>query len=182
MELKEKNIVLKDGTACVLRSPDEQDAEDMIEYLRITSGETPFMVRYPEEVKITLEEEKELLKNCLSSKENIMIAAFVNGELAGNAGLNCVKNHIKLRHRAAFGISIKKRFWNNGIGNALIKEILLKAKEMGYEQIELGVYSENTKAQALYKKYGFEVWGTIKNACKLKDGTYFDEIVMGRAL
>ena len=53
---------------------------------------------------------------------------------------------------------------------------------MGYEQIELGVYSDNVKAQSLYKKHGFEVWGSVKNAYKLKDGTYRDEIMMGRRL
>ena len=53
---------------------------------------------------------------------------------------------------------------------------------MGYEQIELGVFSDNEKAKALYKKYGFEVWGNTKNAFKLKDGTYRDEIMMGRMI
>jgi len=35
-----KKIELKDGTTCILRSPDEHDAERMIEYLKITSEET----------------------------------------------------------------------------------------------------------------------------------------------
>lgn len=182
MEFKEKKIVLKDGTSCVLRSPNEQDAEAMIEYLKITASETPFLMRYPEEVNISPEEEKEFLKSCLSSKGNIMIAAFVDGELSGNAGIYCVRNRIKVKHRATFGMAIKEKYWNKGIGNALMQEVLVKAKEMGYEQLELGVFSENTKAMSLYQKYGFEVWGTIKNACKLKDGTYFDEIIMGRTI
>ena len=51
---------------------------------------------------------------------------------------------------------------------------------MRYEQLELGVFDDNKRAQALYKKHGFEVWGCSKNAYKLKDGTYRDEIIMGR--
>lgn len=31
-------------------------------------------------------------------------------------------------------------------------------------------------------KNGFEVWGNTKNAFKLKDGTYRDEIIMGRSI
>ena len=81
-----------------------------------------------------------------------------------------------------FGISIKKKYWNNGIGNALVKEVINQAKEIGYEQIELGVFSDNEKAIALYKKLGFEVWGSVKNAFKLKDGTYHDEIIMGKMI
>lgn len=53
---------------------------------------------------------------------------------------------------------------------------------MGYEQIELGVFADNKRAQYLYKKNGFEVCGNTKNAFKLKDGTYRDEIIMGRSI
>jgi len=182
MEFKEKEIVLKDGNICVLRSPNEQDAVAILELLKITAGETSYLIRYPEEVTMTLEEEQKFLKNILESKLNLMICAFVNGELAGNAGIHCVREHLKVKHRARFGIGIKQKFWNKGIGNALMKELLNAAKEMGFEQLELEVFSGNTRAISLYKKYGFEVWGTVKNACKLKDGTYFDELVMGRFL
>lgn len=34
----------------------------------------------------------------------------------------------------------------------LLQEIIEKAKLMGYEQIELGVFADNKRAQALYKK------------------------------
>lgn len=179
MEFYKKEITLKDGTKCVLRSPIEKDAKDMIDYLKITSGETHFMVRYPEEIEITLEEEIEHIKGIVSSNNDIMIAAFVNNEFAGNASLNCIRNRIKLKHRATFGISIKEKYWNNSIGSILTKEIIEVAKKIGYEQIELGVFSDNEKAIKLYEKNGFEVWGKNKNAFKLKDGSYCDEIIMG---
>ena len=182
MRFEEKQIILKDGTTCVLRSPNELDAEKMIEYLKMTSKETYFMTRYPEEINITIDKEIEILKDILNNDKDIMIAAFVNNELAGNASIRCIREHIKLKHRAGFGISIKEKYWNNGIGNQLIREIIEQAREMGYEQIELGVFSDNEKAKALYKKYGFEVWGTTKKAFKLKDGTYRDEIMMGRMI
>ena len=182
MRSRAKKIELKDGTTCILRSPDEHDAEKMIEYLKMTSEETYFLVRYPEEINMTTDKEIELLKDNLNSNKDMMIAAFVNNELAGNAGIGCVGNHIKLKHRAVFGISIKEKYWNNGIGNALIREVIEQARQIGYEQIELGVFSDNEKAKELYKKYGFEVWGNVKNAYKLKDGTYRYEIMMGRMI
>lgn len=175
----EREIKLKDGTTCILRSPDEHDAEKMIEYLKMTAGETYFLSRYPEEINITNAKEAEFLKENLNSTTDIMIAAFVNNELAGNIGISCVRNNIKFKHRAELGISIKEKYWNNGIGNALLREAIAQAGKMGYEQIELGVFSDNEKARELYKKYGFEVWGNMKNSCKLKDGTYCDEIIMG---
>lgn len=182
MQFLEKKITLKDGRECVLRSPNENDAEKMIEYLRMTSGETYFMIRYPEEITMSVEKEKEFLKNILESKNELMIAAFIGDELAGNCGISPVMNLSKLNHRAEFGISVKKKFWGLGIGNMLLQEIIKEAGNMGYSQIELGVYSDNVKAQSLYKKHGFKPWGTVKNAYKLKDGTYRDEIMMGRKM
>lgn len=177
-----KIVILKDGTQCILKSPDNQDAEDMLDYLRTTSDETYFMLRYPEEININLEEEREILDKIINSKTDIMIAAFVNGELAGNAGLSCAGNYIKIKHRAEFGISIKEKFWGNGIGSILLSEIIKVADIIGYEQIELTVFSDNFKAQNLYKKYGFEIWGRNKNGYRLKDGSYRDELIMGRML
>ena len=182
MIFKEKHIKLKDNTFCTLRSPNEQDAEKMIDYLKLTSDETYFLTRYAEEINISVAEEKEHLTKSLKSKSNIMIAAFIDEDLAGNAEISIYKNHTKLKHRAVFGISIKKKYWNKGIGNALLKELIEQATEIGYSQIELGVFSDNKKAQHLYEKYGFKPWGTIKNAYKLKDGTYRDEIYMGLIL
>lgn len=182
MEFREKKIKLRDETICTLRSPNEHDAEKMIEYLKMTSGETHFMVRYAEEVNITIDKEIEILRNKLDSHQDMMIGAFINNELAGNTNISCVGNYSKLKHRAVFGICIKEKYWNKGIGNILIKEIIEQAKQIGYEQIELGVFSDNEKAIALYKKHGFEVWGNTKNAFKLKDGTYCDEITMGRMI
>lgn len=179
MRYKDKYIVLKDGTKCLLRSPDEQDAAAMLQYLKITSAETHYMIRYPEEVQITEEKEAEILKNKLESEYDLMITAFVEDELAGCAGLSCVRDNIKLRHRAVFGVSIKEKYWNKGIGNIFIQEIINMAEIMGYEQVELGVFEDNIKAQKLYRKFGFNEWGRVKNAFKLKDGTYRDEIMMG---
>ena len=182
MRFGEKEIELKDGTTCILRSPNEQDAEKMIEYLKMTSEETDFLTRYPEEINITIDKEIEILKDNLNSNTDMMIAAFIKNELVGNVGISCVRNHIKLKHRAIFGISIKEKYWNNGIGNTLLREVIEQARIMGYEQIELGVFSDNEKAKELYKKYGFEIWGNMKNAYKLKDGTYHDDIMMGRMI
>ncbi|MDD6794788.1 MAG: GNAT family N-acetyltransferase [Clostridiaceae bacterium] len=182
MKYTEKTIKLKDGTECILRSPEINDAKDMIEYMRMTSGETHFMVRYPEEIKLTEDKEKELIKETLNSNNDMMIAAFVGGILAGNAGVNCYRNHIKIKHRAVFGISIKEEFWNLGIGNILVEESIKEARKMGFDQIELTVFSDNIKAQNLYKKHGFEVCGTVKNGYRLKDGSYRDEIMMQKML
>ena len=180
MKFNQKEIMLKDGRKCILRSPEKNDAAAMLEYLKHTSAETHFMVRYPEEITACIESEELCLQDILDHPHNIMIAAFVDGELAGNTGINIVRDHIKMRHRSCLGISIKEAYWHNGVGTALLSEGIAFAKRQGYEQLELGVFEDNTRAHALYRHLGFEDWGISRRAFKLKDGTYRDEIQMGQ--
>ena len=44
-----ESLVLKNGKTCVLRSVEPEDAERMIAYMKIMLGETPYLLRAPEE-------------------------------------------------------------------------------------------------------------------------------------
>lgn len=178
MFIKPKNLLLSNGQTLTLRSPVITDAGAVLELMRITSEETHFMSRYPEEIKMTEEMEAQLLKEVQEDQDNFMIAAFIEGELAGNAGVQRVDNRLKYRHRGEFGICIKAKYWNLGLGTLILKEVRKTAESTGFDQIELGVFSDNTRAVHLYEKMGFEKTGTVPRAYKLKDGRYCDEIQM----
>ena len=68
-----------------------------------------------------------------------------------------------------------------GIGSQLLKAVLDHSKRFGLEKVELQVYTTNSSAIALYKKFGFEQEGIIKKYRKL-DGEYFDCLAMGKFL
>jgi N-acetylglutamate synthase-like GNAT family acetyltransferase len=86
------------------------------------------LTRYPEEINITIDKEIEILRNNQNSNTDMMIVAFVNNELAGNVVIRCERNHIKLKHRAVLGISVKGKYWNKGIGNELLREVIEQAR------------------------------------------------------
>jgi RimJ/RimL family protein N-acetyltransferase len=181
MIFKEKSIVLKDGRTCILRSPKLEDAFEMMEFIKLISGETNFILRYPEECNETVEQEEQFLLNVIQSNSVLMIIAFVDGKVAGNCQLN-LKNRMKVCHRASIGIGIKKEYWNVGIGSALFKELIQFSEKLGLEQLELEFIEGNKRAQALYEKMGFVIYGERKNAIKLKDGTYLSEFLMVKSL
>lgn len=83
MVVDEKKIILSNGQICILRSPRIDDAVQMIEYLKNSAGETDFLLRYPEEVNITVEQEREMLQWYLESKKDVMIVAEIDGEVVG---------------------------------------------------------------------------------------------------
>lgn len=182
MIFNERIINLKSGIECILKSPTEDDALEIINHIKQTSAETNNMLRYDSEVKMTENDERKFLKSTIESKYSIMIAAIVDGKIVGNAGLSPVAPYKKCKHRCEFGISIKKYYWDYGIGSVLIDEIINSANKAQYEQIELTVVAENKRARLLYKKKGFEEFGKLKNFFKYTDGRYSDGIYMVKQL
>ena len=69
--MQEKTIQLRSGQALLLRQVHPEDARAMLNYLERTSAETHFMVRLPEEVTFSLEEEQapimRLQSTCITS-------------------------------------------------------------------------------------------------------------------
>ena len=98
--------------------------------------------------------------------------------LVGNASLSCVMERKKTLHRATFGMAILKSEWGQGLGKKILSELITFAKQAGYEVLELEVAADNTSAVNLYKKMGFVVYGERPLSLKLKNGNYYDELLM----
>lgn len=180
MIVQSREIKLKNGATGIVRSPEESDAEAMLIHTRKTAEETHFLTRYAEEVETTPERQRQMIKEMAEDERRMLLSVFVDDRPVATIGLNGVSGHIKMRHRATFGLFVEQEYWGMGLGFLLIEEAVLAAEKMGYEQLELGVYEDNERARALYCRLGFEEWGRKKRAYRLKDGTYLDEIVMGK--
>ena len=182
MEYTAKTVTLKNGKTCLLRRGEEEDAAMLVDYLKATAGETPYLMREPEEVQLTAEEERDLIREKNSEERTLNLLAFVDGEHAGNCAFNPVSKHSRTSHRCTVGIALYRKFWGMGIGTALLGEILAMAKSAGYEQAELDAVSANAPAIALYRKFGFETTGTMPRVMKYRDGTYADFLFMVKTL
>ena len=178
MRFDERKITLKDNRECILRPTMPDDAQDMIEYLKLTSAETEYLLRYPDEVNFTLESEKEILGRLLDDEQSVMMVAIVDGKVAGNCSIYGIGNKRKITHRCSMAVALYKDYWGLGIGSAMINYLCELAAAIGYEQIDLEVVAENERAQALYKKCGFTESGKRHNALKFDDGSFHDEILM----
>lgn len=72
MNYQEKTVTLKDGTVCRICSPQKKDAGQILEHMRITSEETHHMLRYPDEIMRTREEEEQYLEESLNSETDFV--------------------------------------------------------------------------------------------------------------
>lgn len=182
MRIEDKNYCGRHGECILLRTLQEQDAEGLIHYTMEIAKESEYMLRYPEEVTIDIEDVKQTIKNMRESETDGYIGVFVDGELAGNFGLYMVNPRLRTRHRCAIGIGIMKQYRNMGLASLLMKEGILLAKTYGYEQMELDVVEENSVAIHLYEAFGFHKIGMLPHAFKMKDGRYHDMILMMKSL
>ena len=182
MIFEPKTITLKDGRTCILRPAEAKDARGMLDYLRISAGETPFLLRNPDEVTLTVESEESFLESRKDALRELMMVAEVEGVLAGNCGIITNGDLRRVYHRCGFAIALLKAYWHQGIASAMMAYAFELAKEMGYEQAELEVVEGNERAKALYKHFGFQETGKHLHALKYDDGNYRDEYTMVKFL
>ena len=174
-----KEITLKDGRTAVFRSPKPEDSEALLKYMKATAGETPYLLRTPEECTMTAEAEQAFITNVNNQKHAVMILCFLEGNLAGTCQI-VRHTRQKSQHRASVMIALYQKFWGLGIGTAMFQEMITPAKDWEVQQLELEVIEGNVRAIALYEKMGFTTVATLPDAIRLNDGTFLKEYTMVR--
>ena len=181
MIFEQKQIQLKDGRFAILKTPQPDDAEKLLRFIKQSCSETNFLARYPEEWTISVEQEISWVNRLRNSPDALAISCYVDGDVVGNCEIN-FKSGVKASHRATVAIAILQTCWGQGIGSAMFTEMLRAAQSRGTEIVELGVIEGNERAMSLYKKFGFKAVAVWPKAFKLKDGTYQNEIIMQKYL
>jgi L-amino acid N-acyltransferase YncA len=80
-----------------------------------------------------------------------------------------------------FSIYIKRELRGKGIGKILLKDLLLKAKELKFHKLVLSTFEHNETGKGLYKSQGFREVGTYKEQGIL-DGKFVNVTIMEKIL
>lgn len=155
----------------VIREALAEDAGKLIEYMKIVGGETENLTFGEEGLPVTIEQEEQFLNHIHEDKKSVHLLACKNGEIIGDGGLNGLPR--RMCHRAELGISVKKKYWNFGVGSKLMEALIKYAKENGIEVLNLEVRKDNINAIHLYEKFGFQRIGTSPAFFKI-DEEYVD--------
>ena len=182
MKIPAESLRLRNGKICVLRSVEPEDAARMISYMKIMLGETPYLLRTPEEFDYSVEGEAEVLTRRRDDPRALMILAEADGEIVATSDVMPMGTKSRTLHRVTLAMSVRRDYWRLGIGSAMMERLIAHAQRSGFEQIELEVVSTNRRAIDLYVKYGFQVYGTRPHGIKYSDGSYADEYMMRKVL
>ena len=115
-----------------------------------------------------------------STNGDVLLVAERDGEVIGAGGLNSMGHHARRRHVMGLGLWVAAAAQGQGVGSALMAALCDYADRWaGVLRLELLVYTDNERAIGLYRKFGFELEGTMR-AHALRDGAYVDSLAMAR--
>ena len=150
-----------------IRKAVASDAEDILKYCKVVGAESDNLTFGAEGVCITPKKERDYLENIFNSNKQLYLVAVSNNEIVGTAVFSAFSK-ARLSHRAEISISVKKELWGNRIGTRFMEQLIDFAKHTaGTEIISLEVRSDNERAIALYKRFGFEKIGTFNGFMKI---------------
>lgn len=155
-------------------TPEDAAVYQELRLFALRESPTAFSSSYDEEVDRSLD----IIKKRLGDEVAQTLGAFdQEGELIGMATLYREQHH-KYDHKAyLFGMYVSPEYRRRGIGNALLEEVIARARKLGLSQINLSVNNANEAPVGLYESFGFERFGLEKDAMRIGDD-YYDAAYM----
>lgn len=107
------------------------------------------------------------------------LVACADDEVVGSLGLSIPANP-RRRHVGQLGMAVRDDWQGKGVGSALMAAALdLADNWLNLRRVELEVYANNAAAIALYRKWDFDVEGTLR-AFAFQNGQFVDAYAMAR--
>lgn len=114
-----------------------------------------------------------------STERQVQLVALNDGQVIGHIGLDQYAR-IRQGHVGTVYMGVALAWHGNGVGSRLMEAVLEVADNwMNLRRIELTVYADNEAAQRLYRKFGFEVEGRLRDYA-VRDGVFADAMSMAR--
>lgn len=136
-----------------IRPATESDAAALLALLTTLQHESTTFTADPQLGHLNVTEEAQQIALMMASPKNHLMVADYGGQLIGIGSIVAIDDE-----RGEIGVAVLKAFWNEGLGSALMEEMLYWAKTASQlAEIVLTVQLENTYAKRLYRNLGFQV-------------------------
>lgn len=141
------------------------------------------LINSPEAFSSSFEEEEndslEKYEIRFKGTSSFTYGAFKQEQLLGTVTL-LLETKKKLLHRATIvAMYVTPEARGMGVGKSLMLQAIQKAKEIGHvKQVYLVVTSTNEPAKGLYTSLGFKTYGIDKEALKIGDVFFDDELMV----
>ncbi|HEY1547204.1 MAG TPA: GNAT family N-acetyltransferase [Kofleriaceae bacterium] len=163
-----------------VRYAEARDAEALIALLKSLVAEPGINIPLaPDEVTLTIEQERELIERLDDSPHGAMFVAVDGDAIVGELSVKAISTRRAVAHVATIGMSVAASHRRRGVGEALLRDAIAWADDNDFLRLELYVYVRNAPAVALYEKLGFAIEG--KRVAFIREADAFvDDYVMAR--
>lgn len=164
----------------IIREVETSDAKKLAKVFQRVDEESDYMLWEPGERIISTENQKKMITDFNHTDNSTILVAEKDHKLTGYLlarGGNARRN----KHSAYIVVGIVKDYRGKGVGTLLFDKLEQWAHLNQISRLELTVAAENTAGIALYKKRGFQIEGTKRNALWIK-GECVDEYYMAKIL
>ena len=115
----------------------------------------------------------------LDNERVVQLIALHQGAVIGNLGLEQF-SRIRRSHAGSVGMAVSVAWQGKGVGSKLLATALdIVDNWMNLQRVELSVYADNDAAIGLYRKFGFETEGLLRDYA-VRDGRLVDTLSMAR--
>ncbi|KAF1071931.1 MAG: L-amino acid N-acetyltransferase AaaT [Pseudomonas citronellolis] len=120
------------------------------------------------------------LKRLAPDNERLLkLVAVQDDEVIGSATLE-QSARVRRSHCGSIGMGVALGWQRRGVGSRLLQALLEVADNwMNLRRVELTVFVDNQAAIALYRRFGFETEGQLRDFA-IRDGRYVDVLSMAR--
>ncbi|MBK9778233.1 MAG: GNAT family N-acetyltransferase [bacterium] len=157
--------------------------EDAEAYGQLRSAvllESEFMLREPGEYQFEAGELARQLEAVSGSGNSVVLLAHGDEDLVGFAAA-AGGALSRTRHVAGIVMAVRREYWGQGIGRALLAQVCAWARDAHLYRLELNVAVSNERAVALYQSAGFVIEG-VRRAAVMCQGRYEDDYAMALLL
>lgn len=156
-----------------------EDASAMLDAAHDAFRTSPYLLTSPDEFTMTESEERAFVAGILAHPRQLMLIAEADGVVLGMLDMRQPSPRRKARHRVLLGMSVREACRGQGVGTALMARAIEWARaNPDLSLVTLEVYAANTRAIALYERFGFVPKGTLPGGLVHDDGSAWDQVEM----
>ncbi|MGE7955238.1 GNAT family N-acetyltransferase [Pseudomonas sp. NPDC089530] len=109
----------------------------------------------------------------------VALVALHQGAVVGSCSIEQY-SRIRRAHCGSVGMGVALEWQGQGVGSRLLAAVLEVGDNwMNLQRVELTVFADNEAALGLYRKFGFEREGLLRDYA-VRDGQYVDVVSMAR--
>lgn len=151
-------------------------------YRRVLAEERWFITR-GDEYQFSLDDMSQRVTDMQASHNSVFLVARSSDLQVAGMFLLFGGTLSRMRHTGKLEVLVAESHRGRGVGRALLTAGLEWAMENPVlEKVGLSVFSDNERALALYRAFGFEQEGCRRGEYLMEDGSYRDDLLLQRSV